>query len=101
MKQFLPLLLVILFCGCAGSDDSASEAIPPNTSSNSWDLGAMATAANPHAVAAAIEMLERGGHAVDAAIAAHARSGRAAVLGLGRRRIHAGLLTREWHPDFS
>lgn len=76
MKQFLPLLLVILFCGCAGSDDSASEAIPPNTSSNSWDLGAMATAANPHAVAAAIEMLERGGHAVDAAIAAHA------VLGL-------------------
>ena len=36
----------------------------------------MVTAANPHAVAAAMQMLERGGHAVDAAIAAHA------VLGL-------------------
>jgi gamma-glutamyltranspeptidase/glutathione hydrolase len=36
----------------------------------------MAVAANPHAVAAAVEMLEKGGHAVDAAISAHA------VLGL-------------------
>jgi gamma-glutamyltranspeptidase/glutathione hydrolase len=36
----------------------------------------MVSAANPHAVDAAIEMLEKGGHAVDAAIAAHA------VLGL-------------------
>jgi gamma-glutamyltranspeptidase/glutathione hydrolase len=33
---------------------------------------AMATAANPHAVAAALQMLWAGGHAVDAAIAAHA-----------------------------
>jgi gamma-glutamyltranspeptidase/glutathione hydrolase len=31
----------------------------------------MASAANPHAVAAAVEMLQKGGHAVDAAIAAH------------------------------
>ena len=36
-----------------------------------WRHGAMATTANPHATDAAIEMLEKGGHAVDAAIAAH------------------------------
>lgn len=43
-----------------------------------WRLSgtAMATAANPYAVNAAEEVLKRGGHAVDAAIAAHA------VLGL-------------------
>ena len=36
-----------------------------------WNHGAIATAANSHAVEAAIEILEKGGHAVDAAIAAH------------------------------
>ena len=41
-----------------------------------WPHGAMAAVANPYATDAAIAMLERGGHAVDAAIAAHA------VLGL-------------------
>ena len=42
----------------------------------SWNHGAMVSAANPYAVEAAIEILEKGGSAVDAAIAAHA------VLGL-------------------
>jgi gamma-glutamyltranspeptidase/glutathione hydrolase len=41
-----------------------------------WPHGAQAAAANPHATDAAVAMLERRGHAVDAAIAAHA------VLGL-------------------
>ena len=38
---------------------------------NAWAHGAMAATANPYATDAAIEMLSQGGHAVDAAIAAH------------------------------
>ena len=41
------------------------------TNSKAWPHGAMASVANPHATNAAIEMLAEGGHAVDAAIAAH------------------------------
>ncbi len=74
MKRIhLSFILLFLFaCSPAerpGSVFSSIDAKP-------WTLGSMVTAANPHAVAAAIAMLERGGHAVDAAIAAHA------VLGL-------------------
>jgi gamma-glutamyltranspeptidase/glutathione hydrolase len=43
---------------------------------NGWSRGYMAAVANPYATDAAVEMLAQGGHAVDAAIAAHA------VLGL-------------------
>src|SRR6056297_2941539 len=43
---------------------------------DAWPHGAMAAVANPYATDAAVAMLERGGSAVDAAIAAHA------VLGL-------------------
>ena len=50
------------------SNESAQE--------NSWSHGFMAAVANPLATEAAAQMLSRGGHAVDAAIAAHA------VLGL-------------------
>lgn len=41
------------------------------TNSEAWPHGAMASVANPHATNAAIEVLAEGGHAVDAAIAAH------------------------------
>jgi gamma-glutamyltranspeptidase/glutathione hydrolase len=72
MSRFNLLFLLLFMFGCSpsespgvGSDTDAA------TATNGWDKGGMATAANPHAVAAAIEMLEKGGHAVDAAIAAH------------------------------
>jgi gamma-glutamyltranspeptidase / glutathione hydrolase len=58
---------------------SGSTQLPPapvQAAANDWPHGAMVSAANPDAVRAAIDVLERGGHAVDAAIAAHA------VLGL-------------------
>jgi gamma-glutamyltranspeptidase/glutathione hydrolase len=73
---FLPLLL-LLACSPADQSPTAPAAPAPTPDAGrEWTLGAMATAANPHAVAAAVEMLQKGGHAVDAAIAAHA------VLGL-------------------
>lgn len=42
-----------------------------NAENDEWDHGAMAVTANPHATNAAMQMLSQGGHAVDAAIAAH------------------------------
>ncbi|MCB1670876.1 MAG: gamma-glutamyltransferase [Gammaproteobacteria bacterium] len=87
------LLLTVLLTGCSESTDSTatstSSAPTAGTGQPSeaaltrdepargdWDLGFMAAVANPYATEAAAEMLAQGGHAVDAAIAAHA------VLGL-------------------
>ncbi len=71
MNFLLKLSLVTLTISVFGiSADTAKK------SEKAWNLGAMVSAANPHAVRAATEMLEKGGHTVDAAIAAHA------VLGL-------------------
>lgn len=81
MRLALLLLAVLLTNACSEKEQSdtppVSDASPTTSSApESWNRGAIVTAANPHAVDAAIEILDKGGHAVDAAIAAHA------VLGL-------------------
>jgi len=82
-----PLFLVILLgslLGLAGCDDS-SVTPPATVDSGSdqelgsdsattqppWPYGGMVSVANPYAAQAAAEVIARGGHAVDAAIAAH------------------------------
>lgn len=75
MKRFLHAALLSLLVACSPAEQPAVETAT-TAQTDGWNKGAIATAANPHAVDAAIEILEKGGHAVDAAIAAHA------VLGL-------------------
>ncbi len=66
MKYLIYLFLSLSLAACSASSDA-----PPSVS-KAWAHGAMAATANPHATDAAMAMLEQGGHAVDAAIAAHA-----------------------------
>lgn len=70
---FVTFSLAVLVA--VGSTNAATDTTPGQVRAP-WRAGAMATAANPHAVDAAMQVLRSGGHAVDAAIAAHA------VLGL-------------------
>lgn len=60
MNRFFSMLLALALIACATPHEHAAP--PPGE--------AMAAAANPHAVQAAIEILREGGSAVDAAIAA-------------------------------
>lgn len=73
MKPLYTLILCSFLVACSSLNNSDSGGMTPDSE---WQLGAIASVANPHATAAAMAMLEQGGHAVDAAIAAHA------VLGL-------------------
>ena len=77
MIRLPALLLFLSMTACAPADQPAATAQETGDApERGWPNGAMVSAANPDAVAAAISALEQGGHAVDAAIAAHA------VLGL-------------------
>ncbi len=80
MNRLYAATAFLLIAACSPTQPPDVDTAPPPVAAEdtdrSWKRGAIAAAANPHAVAAAIEMLEKGGHAVDAAIAAHA------VLGL-------------------
>lgn len=78
MKHLFAIAAFLFIAACTPAENPDAS-VTVNTEAapaNSWNRGAIVTAANPHAVNAAIEMLKKGGHAVDAAIAAHA------VLGL-------------------
>ena len=73
MKVLLNLISFFIFSCTTSSIERPSAGRLKMTV---WDKGAMVCAANPHAVDAAVEIIKKGGSAVDAAIAAHA------VLGL-------------------
>ena len=68
MLNKLSLSLLIFFISCAPIKNGENQ---NKESKAPWNKGAIVTAANPHAVEAAIEILNKGGSAVDAAIAAH------------------------------
>jgi len=67
-KSLLFLLSTYLFSSCHLFPVLVKDRPKRNSS---WKHGAMVSAANPHAVDAAITLLEKGGSAVDAAIGAH------------------------------
>jgi len=66
-KNSICILFLFIFISCQPSNFTNKE----STNSKIWNKGAMVSAANPYAVKAAVAILEKGGSATDAAIAAH------------------------------
>jgi len=78
MKRALLYLNMLLLAACSAGTQLDDRQVGPATAATGkitpvepWSRGAMVSAANPYAVDAAAAILARGGHAVDAAIAAH------------------------------
>ena len=80
MKTLTSLFAIAALTACGGQTPTANQTAQPAETAPVeaaiWDKGAMVAAADPRAVEAGLEVLRKGGHAVDAAIAVHA------VLGL-------------------
>ena len=77
MKRLTWFFATLFLVACsADNDGNSNQGVADTETLSTWHRGAMAAAADSRAVAAAIEILEKGGSAVDAAIATHA------VLGL-------------------
>ena len=66
-------LVTLLLAGCSTLPVDTTESVAKEglAAAGPWPHGAMVSVANPYAAEAAAEILRRGGHAVDAAIAAH------------------------------
>lgn len=72
LNRFFTLFAFLFLVACnPATVTSLDTRAASKASPEDWTKGAMVSAANPHAVAAAIKILQQGGHAVDAAIAAH------------------------------
>ncbi len=65
MKRLFAITAFLFIAACSPSESPVAETDvtgqPTETPAGTWDRGAIATAANPHAVNAAIEMLEKAG----------------------------------------
>ncbi len=64
----------VLLAACQQQDSvpvADTPEVPVEDASEAWSKGAMVAAADPRAVEAGLEVLRKGGHAVDAAIAVH------------------------------
>jgi len=66
----LPFGVLLLWLSALSACTSTSSS-SPDTQSSDWPHGGMVAVANPYAARAAADVLREGGHAVDAAIAAH------------------------------